>query len=197
MTIRKTALVSAAVVAFMGLGLPAQAQKLTGVTVEPARAEVGQSVKATTSFEVSNGAINCKVRMHWGDGKSLDFHINQEKDVPLVLDHSYAKPGKYGVRVEGKGGIKCMGVDQHATVEVIAKGAKPAVKAAAVAPSASAIASVCPTGWKLTKAGVSKKTGAFTCTTKANTPIPEPKVACPGDLTYFDNVKKGQLGCRP
>ncbi|HEX5372461.1 MAG TPA: hypothetical protein VFW84_06970 [Aquabacterium sp.] len=197
MTIRKMTLVSAALVAFMGWGVSAQAQKLTGVTVEPAKAEVGQTVKATSSFEVSNGAINCKVRVNWGDGKSRDFHINQEKDVPLVLDHSYAKPGKYDVRVEGKGGIKCMGADQHATVEVVAKGAKTTGKAAAAASAASATASVCPTGWKLTKAGVSKKTGAFTCTAKANTPIPEPKVACPGDLTYFDNVKKGQLGCRP
>lgn len=195
MTIRKTALLSAAVVALMGMGLSAQAQKLTGVSVEPAKAEVGQSVKATSAFEVSNGAINCKVRVNWGDGKSRDFHINQDKDVPLVLDHAYAKPGKYTVKVEGKGGIKCMGADQHATVEVTAKGK--AGKTVAAASAASAPASACPTGWKLTKAGVSKKTGAFACSAKANTPIPEPKVVCPGDLTYFDNVKKGQLGCRP
>lgn len=197
MTIRKMALVSAAVVAFMGCTLSVQAQKLNGLKAEPAKTEVGQLVRATTSFEVSNGVINCKVRVHWGDGQTQDFHVNQEKDVPLTLEHRYAKPGKFDLMVEGKGGIKCMGADQHATVEVVAKGAKTTVKAAAAASAASAAASVCPTGWKLTKAGVSKKTGAFTCTAKANTPIPEPKVACPGDLTYFDNVKKGQLGCRP
>jgi hypothetical protein len=48
----------------------------------------------------------------------------------------------------------------------------------------------------LAKPGVNKKTQAFTCTAKAGTKIPEPKLACPGDLTYFDNSKKGQLGCR-
>jgi len=95
--------------------------------------------------------------------------------------------------VEGKGGNKCLGEDQHATLEVVAKPEAPKPVAAA---KPAAPASVCPTGWALTKAGVAKKTGAFTCTAKAGTAIPEPKVTCPGDLTYFDNAKKGQLGCR-
>lgn len=32
---------------------------------------------------------------------------------------------------------------------------------------------------------------------KAGTAVPEKKVSCPGDLTYFENGKKGQLGCKP
>jgi hypothetical protein len=194
MMIRKTALLSVAVAAFLGLSLSAQAQKLSGLKVEPAKAEVAQSVKATTAFEVTNNNINCRVRVNWGDGQSVDVNINQEKDVPLVQEHSYAKPGKYDVRVEGKGGTKCLGEDQHAALEITpkaAKAAKPAASAAAVA-----AAPVCPKGWKLSKAGVSKKTGAFTCSAKAKTAIPEPKLTCPTGLTYFDDAKKVTLGCK-
>jgi len=187
--IRKTLL---AAVALIAAASNVQAQKLSGLVLEPAKIEVGQSVKATTNFEVSNGAINCKVRVHFGDGATDDVTINQTKDVPLVVTHTYAKPGKLDFWVEGKGGNKCLGEDQHATLEVVAKAevAKPAAAAKPVA------ATACPAGWALTKAGVAKKTGAFTCTAKAGTAIPEPKVTCPGELTYFDNAKKGQLGCR-
>jgi hypothetical protein len=187
--IRKTLL---AAVALIAVAANVQAQKLSGLVLEPAKIEVGQSVKATTNFEVSNGAINCKVRVHFGDGATDDVTINQAKDVPLVVTHTYTKPGKLDFWVEGKGGNKCLGEDQHATLEVVAKAeaGKPAAAAKPVA------ATVCPAGWALTKAGVTKKTGAFTCTAKAGTAIPEPKVTCPGELTYFDNAKKGQLGCR-
>jgi hypothetical protein len=167
-----------------------QAQKIEALKAEPAKAEVGQAVKATTSFEVTNNAINCKVKLHWGDGQQVDFDVNQAKDVPLVLEHSYAKPGKYQLMVEGKGGKKCLGKDQTASVEITAKAAAAAASAASVA-----TASTCPKGWKLVK-GSAKKSGAYTCSAKAGTAIPEPKPTCPGDLTYFENTKKGQLGCR-
>ena len=70
----------------------------------------------------------------------------------------------------------------------------PAPVAAAAGSSASA---QCPQGWKLNKASVNKKTGAYTCTAKPGTPLPASNAACPGDLSYFENAKKGQLGCRP
>ncbi len=169
----------------------AQAQKIESLKVEPAKAEAGQKVKATTAFEVTGNNINCRVRLHWGDGQELDFDVNQEKDVPLVLEHSYAKAGKYTVMVEGKGGKKCLGKDQTAAVEITPKAAASVPAASA----ASAAAALCPQGWKLVK-GSAKKNGAFTCSAKAGTAAPEPKPVCAGDLTYFENTKKGQLGCR-
>jgi hypothetical protein len=188
--ITKTLKIAAAMGAALCLSMTAaQAQKIESLKVEPAKAEAGQVVKATTAFEVTGNAINCVVRLHWGDGQTQDFDVNQAKDVPLVLEHSYTKAGKYGLMVEGKGGKKCMGKDQNASVEITAK------SAASVAPTASAAAALCPTGWKLVK-GSAKKNGAFTCSAKAKTAIPEPKLTCPGDLTYFENTKKGQLGCR-
>jgi hypothetical protein len=56
--------------------------------------------------------------------------------------------------------------------------------------------SPCPEGWALAKPGVNAKTKAFSCTAKPGTKIPEPKIACPGALTYSENSKKGQLACR-
>ncbi len=168
------------------LMMGAQAQTIENMKAEPARAAVGQSVKLTTQFVVDK-SINCKVRVHFGDGNFTDFMVNQTKDVPLVLEHQYTKAGKYTARVEGRGATRCMGDAINVDVEVQNKGAVAAV---------AATANACPTGWRLTKAGVSKKTGAFTCSAKPNTSVAEPRLTCPGNLTYFENVKKGQLGCR-
>ena len=54
----------------------------------------------------------------------------------------------------------------------------------------------CPPGWALDAKSMVKKSGAFTCRAKAGTAAPEGKLACPGELGYFENRKKGQLGCR-
>lgn len=173
----------------------ASAQVVTGLKVEPASVKPAQAVTATVSMDVPSGAPNCGIRLHWGDGSISEHKINQTKDVPLVADHPYAAPGRYKVMAEPKrvgALLKCSGSNQEAFVEVVAA----AVAAAPVA-KPGAVANPCPAGWKLNKAGVHKKTKAFTCMAAANTAIPEPKAGCPGDLTYFENSKKGQLGCRP
>lgn len=196
------------------------AQTLSGLKVLPAQVTLGEAVKATVAFDVTDG-LNCGMRLNWGDGSFLESRINQAKDVPTVASHQYAKPGNYTVVAEPRkvgGSFKCAGKNQSVAVAVLAPAVAapmvaapvfvapspvpapggmraPPPQAAAPAARANAIG-VCPSGWLLTKAGIHKKTSAFTCTAKANTPIPEPKVLCPGDLTYFENMKKGQLGCR-
>jgi hypothetical protein len=69
--------------------------------------------------------------------------------------------------------------------------AKPAASAATATAS-----SACPTGWTLNAKSVNKKTKAFTCTAKAGTAAPEKKLSCEGDTGYFENTKKGMIGCR-
>jgi hypothetical protein len=54
----------------------------------------------------------------------------------------------------------------------------------------------CPEGWRLDPKSVNRKTGAYTCTAKAGTKPPAAKLECPGDTGYFENAKRGQLGCR-
>jgi PKD domain len=163
------------------------AQTLESVKAQPASAKPGEPVTITAAFDVSRG-LNCNVRFHFGDGSTQDQKVNQEKDASLVVQHAYAKPGSYTVKVEPKTALpvpKCVGSNQQTVVQVVA-----ATAAAAAAPS-------CPQGWKLQAKSVNRKSGAYTCTAKAGTPAPAERPACPGSLSYFENSKKGQLGCRP
>jgi hypothetical protein len=191
----------------MCLSFGAQAQTLTGLKLEPAQVKVGEPVKATISFEAS-GSYNCGVSINWGDGNADPIRIQSEKDVPKVITHTYTKPGNFKAEVYPdriSSSLKCVGKDKpNATVAVVAPApvAAPAAPAAPAASAAKPVAAApagpaCPAGWTLNKASVNKKTKAFTCTAKAGTAAPADKLACPGDLGYFENVKKGQIGCRP
>ena len=177
----------------------AGAQTLLDAKVEPARVQTGQPVKLTANFGNADNP-NCGVRVHWGDGQTMDLKINQTKDVPLVAQHSYAKPGPYTVMVEPKTqgiAMKCVGANQRAAVEVVALPPPPASAPAAKAAAGPAKGPSCPAPWKLDAKSVNKKTGAYTCTAKAGTAAPTPAPECPGSLTYFQNTKRGQFGCRP
>ena len=177
---------------FFALAAPVDAQTFSCVKVEPATAKVGEPVKITGTFD-SAGNPNCNLRVDFGDGQNKNFKINQEKDVPLVTTHTYAKPGNYTISILPRTKLpmlKCKGGDQTAMLKVEA----PAPVAAA-APTKAAGPS-CPDGWKLSAAGVSKKSGAYTCTAKAGTALPTAKPECPAPLGYFENKTKGQLGCK-
>jgi hypothetical protein len=178
---------------FAVMTLPAGAQTLSGVKLEPAVATAGQEVRITGTFD-SAGNSNCNLRVEFGDGKNKNFKINQEKDVPLVTTHVYAKPGDYKVSILPRTAmpmLKCKGADQSAMLKVQA----PAV--AATAPATKTAGPSCPDGWKLSAASVNKKSGAYTCSAKPGTALPAAKLECPAALGYFENKSKGQLGCRP
>ncbi len=183
------------------LVLPATAQTITNVKVEPATAKVGEPVTITASFDDA-ASPNCNVRVNFGDGAAQDFKINQAKDVPLVTKRTYAKAGSYSVRVEGKTALptlKCNGKTVSARVLVEAPPPPPPLAAAAPAAAVAAAAASgpsCPEGWKLVAKSVSKKTGAFTCSAKAGTKLPMARMDCPGSLSYFENKTKAQLGCK-
>jgi hypothetical protein len=184
----------------MAAAMPSLAQTIAGVGVEPAVAQVGDAVKITATFDDA-AAPNCNVRLHFGDGTTRDFKINQAKDVPLVTSHTYKKAGDYTVKVEGKTALpmlKCVGANKTAPVKVAAPPPPPApAPAASAAAAARPAGPACPAGWTLNTASVNKKSGAFTCTAKAGTALPAARLACPGALGYFENQAKGQLGCRP
>ena len=184
----KPSLWIAAAVALCGA---AQAQTLSGIKLEPASVKVGEPVRITGTFDNAENP-NCNVRVHFGDGQTQDFKINQLKDVPLVAAHSYAKAGPYQVMIEPKTALptlKCGGANQTATLNVVAAAA-PAGKAVAAAPA-------CPAGWKLDAKSVDKPSGAFTCTAKIGAPLPPARIDCPAPLGYFENKSRGRLGCRP
>jgi len=189
---QKTLVIAAAMV----LCAVASAQTLSGIKIEPATVKVGEPVKITGTFDNADNP-NCNVRVHFGDGQTQDFKINQVKDVPLVTSRTYAKPGQYKVMIEPKTAmpmLKCVGKNQTAVVNVVA--VAPAA-AAGTAAKVAATAPKCPDGWTLNAKSMNKKTGAFTCTAKAGTALPSAKLECAAPLGYFENKSKGQLGCRP
>jgi hypothetical protein len=176
------------------------AQTIAGLSVSP-NAQVGQSVTATVKFNDADSP-NCGLRFYWGDGQTQDIKVTDAKQNPLVLSHTYAKAGKYDLMAEGKkvtSHFKCGGANARASVTVAggAAAAAGAATAASAAKTATKPASPqCPEGWKLDAKSVNKKTGAYTCSAKAGTALPEKKLACTGDTGYFENAKKGQVGCR-
>lgn len=189
------------VAAAIAIGLPfaASAQLVSSVKVEPAQLKAGESAKITVGFDVSGG-INCGLRMHYGDGTTQDFKINQKKDVPLVLDRAFAKGGDYEIRAEGKTmGLlaKCGGRTQSTMVKVAAPAPAPAPAPAAKPAAKRASGPQCPEGWKLDGKSVNKKTGAYSCAAKAGTKPPAGKLDCPGELSYYEYAKKARMGCRP
>jgi hypothetical protein len=188
------------------LAMGAQAQTLSGLKIEPAAPKVGEAVKITLDFTNAD-APNCGVKIMTGDGRTEEAKINQAKDVPYVLTHTFTRAGSFTVIAEPKrsgAALKCAGKNINKVVTVAAlpvAAAAPAAPAAVTPPAAAAPAatkptSLCPEGWTLAKPGQNAKTKAFSCTAKPGTKIPEPKITCPGDLTYSENSKKGQIACR-
>lgn len=176
------------------LALPAagMAQTLTGVKVEPAEIRAGESAKITVNFE-SEGAINCGLRLHFGDGAAIDYKINQQRDLSLAVPRAYTKAGEYRIMAEPKTVgllLKCNGKNQAALLKVSSGTAAAAPKAAAAA------AAQCPEGWTLDSKSAKRKDGSFTCRATPGTKITT-RLSCPGDLTYFENTRKGLMGCRP
>ena len=191
-------LLAIAAVSALCTAAAAAAQTLSGIKVEPATVKVGEPVKITGSFDNADNP-NCNVRVHFGDGQTQDFKINQLKDVPMVTSRSYTKPGEYKVTIEPKTALptlKCVGENRTATVVVLASAPAPVAASAPVA-NAPAAPAKCPAGWKLDAKSVNKKSGAFTCGAKLGAPLPAAKLDCAAPLGYFENKFKGQLGCRP
>ena len=182
-----TAAIAAAV-----LPLAASAQMITGMKIEPVQAQAGAPVTIMVHGEPRGDTVNCGLRMHFGDGQTRDFKITDATMLPLRVQHQYAKAGSYEVMAEPKRvttHLKCIGANQRGVVAVAAPAAAKPVAQAVIAPS-------CPDGWKLDAKSLNRKTGAFMCAAKAGTAAPTGRLECPGELGYFENLKKGQLGCR-
>lgn len=173
--------------------LSAQAQVLGAITASPLSAKVGEPVTITANIDVLN-ANYCGFVVGFGDGTFKDAVSDVSNATPLVLTRTYDKPGTYHVTLGGKNvqsHPNCGG--QERAVDVVVTGA-----AKPVAPAAAAMkgSDVCDPGWKL-MGKRNAKTGAFTCSAKAGTSFPAAKPVCSGDLSYFENTKKGQYGCKP
>jgi hypothetical protein len=146
MRMHRTAIRLLAAAGTIAFAATASAQLLSSASLERSTIKAGEAAKLTAQLEVTSGT-NCGLRVHWGDGSTQDFKINQAKDVPLVASHTYAKPGSYTVKVEPKSQgmtmMKCGGRNQETALTVTAAtpakaAAKPKAKASAPAKAASA-----------------------------------------------------------
>jgi hypothetical protein len=180
--------------ALLGAGIlvaSAQAQVLGTISATPMSAKVGEPVTITANIDVINSNY-CGFVVGFGDGTFQDAVSDVNTPMPLVVTRTYSKPGTYHVTLGGKNvqsHPNCGGPER--AVDITVTGAAPASQPTVLKP-----AEVCAKGWKLS-GKLNAKTGTFTCAAKAGTALPAEKPVCKGDLSYFENVKKGQYGCRP
>jgi hypothetical protein len=169
----------------------AGAQVLGTITASSMTVKVGEPVTVTANIDVVSGNY-CGFVVGFGDGTFKDAVSDVSNVTPLVLTHIYDKAGAYHVTLGGKNvqsHPNCSG--QERAVDITVAGPVVPVKPAPMKP-----ADVCAKGWKLS-GKLNAKTGTFTCTSKAGTALPAEKPVCKGDLSYFENVKKRQYGCKP
>jgi hypothetical protein len=187
--------ISAAVLA-AGLGVTTHAQLIGSVTASPANVKAGEPVTVTANVDVVNGNY-CGFAVFYGDGKNIESYSDVSHPTPFVTTHVYDKPGTYNISMGGRhveSHPNCGGGDKLAIVTVTEATKLAALPAPPPKPPVPAV--ICAAPWKLS-GKLNGKTGAHTCIAKAKTALPDPKPTCPNDLTYFENVKKGQYGCRP
>jgi hypothetical protein len=167
------------------------AQTIGGVTATPQTVKVGEPVSVVATVDVAQSNY-CGFIVFFGDGTSVESVSDYTKTGPLVVNHTYTTPGNYTISMGGRSvqsHPNCGGADKFATVKVEGP-SKAAVPATVTA------ASACPAKWKLVPKSFNAKNKAFACSAKPGTAAPEVKTVCTAGLTYYENLKKGQLGCR-
>lgn len=168
----------------------AQQGGIGAVKVEPSPARAGQEVKITISAE-GEAPTFCGMVVHFDDGgESRNIKIaSGESAFPVSISKTYAKPGTYSIKAEGKKittHFPCVGT---ATAKLVVEGAP----APATAKPATGVA-ICPDGYKMT--GKMGKMGDFACKGGKGAAMPAKAMACGEGLESFANEKARQVGCR-
>lgn len=167
-----------------------QAQVLGTITASSNKVKVGEPVTITAHIDVIN-ANYCGFVVGFGDGTFKDAVSDVNTPVPLVITRTYSKPGTYHVTLGGRNvqsHPNCGGPERAVDITVTGAAAKVATPAKP--------GDLCAKPWKLSGKR-NAKTGAFTCAAKAGTVLPATKPVCSAELSYFENTKKGQYGCKP
>ena len=161
---------------------------IEGISAQPNPAKAGQPVKITVTGDTSESTL-CGLLTIFGDGKDERSSVGgKDGPFPKTATYTYAKPGTYIVKAEGrKVGMSfgCPGTAEAKLVVEAAPAAAPAKGGAAAGPA-------CPEGYKMK--GKAGKAGDFTCTAGKGAPKPEKVMDCGDKLEYFQT--KSTLGCR-
>jgi hypothetical protein len=178
-----------AVSASVLLACAAHAQVLGTISASSTQIKVGEPVTITANIDIVSGNY-CGFVVGFGDGTFKDAVSDVNNPVPLVITRTFDKPGSYHVTLGGKNvqnRPNCGGPERAVDITVTG---------AAMAATSAKPAELCEKPWKIS-GKPNAKTGAFTCTAKPGTTLPATKPVCKGDLSYFENTKKGQFGCKP
>jgi hypothetical protein len=182
-------------IAAVSLGLSSLALAQQGgigtIKIEPSPAKAGQEVKITVSAEGEVPTF-CGMVVSFGDGsepRNIKIASNESK-FPVVIAKTFAGPGTYSVRAEGKKvttHFPCNGkTEAKLTVEALPASAAPPAK-----PDVKAAAPACPEGYSMS--GKPGKSGDFTCKANKGAKRPAQAPACAEGLEYFE--KGSTLGC--
>lgn len=165
----------------------AQQGGIGAVKVDPSPARAGQEVKITIAAE-GEAPSYCGMVVHFDDGDSRNIKIDSnESKFPVTISKTYAKPGTYSIKAEGKKvttHFPCLGVAKALLV----------VEAAPVAAKPAPDGVACPDGYKMI--GKAGKAGDFACKGGKGAMAPAKALTCAGGLEYFANDQARQVGCR-
>lgn len=161
------------------------AATITGVTVSPTTARVGEPVTITIFGDAENP--NCGIRLQFNDVlPTEEFSLaDRGGSLPLTMSRIFPKAGTIKVEALGrKTGpltFRCQG--EATTVLNVQAGAADAASAA------SSGAAACPPGWEMIT-GQQNPSQGFTCAPQR----PATRIECPRGLSYFET--DGLLGCK-
>ena len=151
------------------------------VTLEGGQAAIRFAVSGS-----ANSRDHCGYFVEYGDGAAGDSRIIDNENGGFSRPHErvFNRPGTYTVRASGRN-VKTTGPCNGAattSVTILAAAAPERVSRRGAAPT-------CPEGWALNERSVNWRTGAFSCTAKA-----EVQLVCPDGLVYYE--RDGIIGCR-
>lgn len=164
----------------------AHAEGISSVKIDSSSAKAGQEVKITVTAE-GDGIQFCGLRIEFGDGENSDIKIaSSEKQFPVTVSKTYAKPGNYTIKARGKT------VTTHARCPGSAEATISIAAATALLGAAPITGPTCPEGYALQ--GKPGKAGDFTCKAGKAAKKPEKVMDCGDKLEYFQT--RTALGCR-
>ena len=157
------------------------------VTVTPNPAQAEQAVTITVAAEGGGAPSLCGLSVEFGDGTSDKIKINgTDSKFPVTLTKTYAHPGTYVVKAEGKKittHFRCKG---EATASLVVQAA---AKKTGTTP---AVAASCPPGYTMT--GKPSRAGAYRCKAGKGAKAPEAAIECAAPLAAFQT--KTTVGCQ-
>lgn len=170
----------------------AQSGGIGAVSVSPNPAKAGEEVKITIAAS-GEAPTFCGMVVHFDDAtESRNIKIDSsEAKFPVTISKTFAKPGTYIIRAEGRKITSHFPCTGRTDFKLIVEGKSMPAAAPKAAPMQVA---ECPEGWKMV--GKPGKAGNFTCKAGKGAMKPAAALACGAGLEYFANDKAKQLGCR-